>query len=237
MKRFLALVLAGAMALSAGCILDSDDDSKDDTDAARIGELTMGGGVFYFPQENYALAQFGVFDGSLPFENARVFVNGLELQNQMGVFSNAQPITESLVNAGSPVRIAVYAFGDSVVKTLALPPAPVIRQPAAGTELTVGKDLTIQIEYPGNHQIVSMTLGKQADVATAVETSETLLTVPVPGNRITTAGASMLTAISSNASGPVPQNFNINNQYSIFLASTVTTQTYTVKAVSVALKP
>ncbi len=228
MKFALALVLTVTALMGTGCILDENGGNSDDkTAASRISDLTMGGGVFFFPKEGYAIAQFGTFNGTDPFEDARVFVNGVELQNQSGRFSNAQPLDASLIDTGSPVRVAVYALGDSVVHSISLPEAPSILRPEEGAQLAVGDSLLIEIDYPGPHQIVSMSLSNQANVATAVETSQTRLTLPVPGSYITAAGESILTAISSNASGDIPSEFDINDQYRIFLVSTVVNCTVT----------
>jgi hypothetical protein len=223
MKRAWTLVLAGVVTITAGCILDN---SKSDTDSSKepsvIKDLTMGGGVVYFKSEGYALAEFGTFFNSNPYEKARVFVNGLELKNSMGTFLNEIPIPPERIANGKPVRITVYALGDSVVHEIPLPEAPVVVRPAENEVLTVGKDATFEIDYPGSHQFISMALTNQDSVAIAVETQETRLTVPVPGAKLPNEGTCQLTAVASNASGPIPKDIDLNKQYIIFTVSTVT---------------
>lgn len=221
MKRAVALALAGMMVLAAGCVLDDESDKKDTAEVTSIGELSLGGGVFYFKSEGYGLAEFGAFYGTTPYENARVFVNGLELQNKMGIFSNAQPLTAAFIDNGKPVRIAVYALGDSVVHSIALPAAPVIQRPAENAQLTVGDSLTVEIDYPGDHQYISMAFDNQDRVAAAFETHEKKLTLAVSGSKIITEGKSLLTAMASNASGPIPPNVDLTKQYKVFLVSTL----------------
>lgn len=222
MKRAVILVLAGMVMLAAGCILgDSGTNSNDSNEPTRIADLSIGGGVFYFKSAGYALAQFGTFFGSAPYENARVFVNGLELNNNKGIFTNEAPILSGLIENGKPVRIAVYAFGDSVVHEIALPQTPVIVSPAENTVLAVGKDATIEINYPGSHQFISMALTNQDNVAMAVETQETKLTLNVPGAKLPNEGTCQLTAMATNASGPIPTNIDLNNQYKIFTVSSL----------------
>jgi hypothetical protein len=221
-KRTWALVLAAAI-LASGCILDNSGDKKDSTEGPKvIGDLTMGGGVFYIESEGYALAEFGTFHGTDPYEGARVFVNGIEMHGSMGIFSNAAPIPTSAVANGNPVHIAIYALGDSVVHDIALPQTPSLVNPAANATLTAGQQMTVQINYPGSHQFISMALTNQDNVALAVETQEQQLTVTVPGSKLPNAGACTLTAIASNASGPIPSNFDINNQYVLFTVSAMT---------------
>ncbi|MHB9028393.1 MAG: hypothetical protein ACYC9O_06460, partial [Candidatus Latescibacterota bacterium] len=183
MKRMLMLALAGMMVLTAGCVLDDESGKKDTEEATSIRELSMGGGVFYFRNEGYALAQFGTFYGATPYENAKVLVNGLELQNKMGLFSNAQPLTAAFIDNGQPIRIAVYALGDSVVHSIALPQAPVIQKPAENAQLTVGDSLTVEIDYPGDHQFISMAFDNQDKLAIAAETNEKTFRLPIPGSR------------------------------------------------------
>ena len=223
MKRAWALALAGVMTLTAGCILDN---TKSDTDTSKepssIKDLTMGGGVFYLKNEGYALAEFGMFFKTTPYEHARVFVNGIELKNSMGIFTNDATIPPERIANGKPVRIAVYALGDSVVHELPLPETPVIISPAENAALTVGMDITVEIDYPGDHQFISMALTNQDNVALAVETQEKKLTVVVPGSKLPHEGQCLFTAIASNASGPIPKDFDINKQYVIFTVSAMT---------------
>lgn len=224
MKRVFMVVLAGMALLAAGCITDiSDNDGKKDT-PTKISQLSMGGGVFYFKKEGYGVAQFGTFYGTDPYENAKMFVNGLELQNNLGIFSNTQPLTSALIDTGKAIHLAVYALGDSVVKDIALPEPPVISKPLENAQLTVGDSLYVGISYPGTHQIISMALSKQDDIAGAMETSREDVVFAISGAKIINAGESTITAISANASGPIPSNFNINNQYTVFLVGSATSR-------------
>ena len=225
MKRFIAVILAGMMLLAAGCLTDSsNDDSKKDS-PTKISQLSMGGGVLYFKQDGYGIAQFGTFYGSDPYENTKVFVNGIELQNNLGIFSNAQPLTPALIDNGKAIHIAVYALGDSVTHDIAMPQPPVIIRPAANAQLTVGDSLYVGINYPGAHQIVSMALSNQDNVAGAMETTQENWIFGISGSKIKNAGESTITAGSANASGPIPDNFDINKQYTVFLVSSVVSRT------------
>jgi hypothetical protein len=227
MKRIIPLALAGMMVLTGGCVFDEDSGKDDTGKVTSIGELSLGGGVFYFKNEGYAIAEFGAFYGNTPYENARVFVNGLELQNKMGIFTNVQPLATAFIDNGQPVRIAVYALGDSVVHSLVLPHAPVIQKPLENAQLAVGDSLTVEIDYPGDHQFISMAFDNQDKVVAAFETNEKKLTLAVSGSKIITAGKSNLTAMASNASGPIPQNVDLTKQYKVFLVSTLAVRVVT----------
>lgn len=227
MKKVFATILAGVALLAAGCLTDDSGKSESKDPATSISQLSMGGGVFYFSQQEYGIAQFGTFYGSEPYENAKVFVNGLELVNNMGIFSNAQPLTPALIGNGKPVHIAVYALGDSVVHDIALPEPPVIVSPSENAQLAVGDSLYVKIRYPGAHQIVSMALRNQDNVAGAMETTQQDLTFIVDDAKIKNTGESTITAASANASGPMPKNFNIDTQYTVFLVSSVTSRPVT----------
>lgn len=230
MKHLLAVALAGMMLLTAGCLTDDSDDSNEGDDVTQIGQLTMGGGVFYFEQVGYATANFGVFNGIEPYENAQVYVNGIELHNSQGIFTNIQQLTSDLIDTGAPVHVAVYALNDSVTYDIALPEAPSIVRPSENTVFSVGDSVTVEIDYPGNHEYISMSLSNQNNVVWAGKTAETKLTIGIPGYMITNEGGSTLSAISSNASGPIPEDFDLDNQYTIFLVSTVATRAVTFTA-------
>jgi hypothetical protein len=149
MKRVFAVALAGMALLAAGCITDDSGSGTVKKDpATSISQLSMGGGVFYFKQAGYGVAQFGTFYGTEPFENAKVFVNGLELRNALGMFSNVDPLTPALLDNGKPVHIAVYALGDSVTHDIALPESPVFVHPSEDAQLTVGDSLYVGSAIP-----------------------------------------------------------------------------------------
>ncbi len=229
MRRLLFAAVAGLMVFTGGCLLnDSKDDSDTTKEPASIGELTMGGGVFYLKEEGYAFAEFGTFFDGLPYDKARVFVNGLELKNSGGIFTNDVQISPALIVTGKPIRMVVYALGDSSVHEVALPETPSIVKPAKGAQFTTGKDLPIEIDYPGNHQVISMALTNQDNVAVAVETNEKKLTMTVPGVKLPNTGECLLTAVSTNTSGEIPEGgFNINKQYVLFTVSSMVMQSVT----------
>jgi hypothetical protein len=195
--------------------------------ATSISQLSMGGGVFYFKQAGYGVAQFGTFYGTEPFENAKVFVNGLELRNALGLFSNVDPLTPALLDNGKPVHIAVYALGDSVTHDIALPESPVFVHPSEDAQLTVGDSLYVGVSYPGAHQIVSMAVSNQDDVYWAAETPQKDFTLSIGGAMLKNAGASTITAASANTSGSIPENFDMNKQYKVFLVSSVASRAVT----------
>lgn len=221
MKRMFAVVLAGAALLTAGCITDDSNSGSRKDPATSISQLTMGGGVFYFKQAGYGSAQFGTFYGTEPYENAKVFVNGLELRNSLGMFSNVEPLSPALIDNGKPIHIAVYALGDSVTHDIPLPESPVFVIPAENARLTVGDSLYVGISYPGAHQIVSMALSNQDNVYGAMETAQKDFTFVVSGAKIKNTGPSTITAASANTSGAIPEDFDMNRQYKVFLVSTV----------------
>jgi len=221
-------IIAGFLVFAGGCVFD---DSKDDSDSSKepqsISELTVGGGVFYIKDEGYAFAEFGAFFNSLPYDKARVFVNGLEMKNTGGIFTNEAQIPSSLIVNGKPVRMVVYALGDSVVHEVPLPESPSIVRPLENVQLAAGKDLTLEIDYPGSHQIISMAMTNQDNVAMAVETQEKKLTVNIPGAKLPNGGDCLFTAVSTNTSGEIPEDFDVNKQYVLFTASTMAVRTLT----------
>jgi hypothetical protein len=217
------------MVFAGGCLLDDSDDKSDTTkEPTSIGELTMGGGVFYLRDEGYAFAEFGTFFDNLPYDKARVFVNGLELKNSGGIFTNDVQIPPALIVTGKPVRMVVYALGDSSVHEVALPEQPSIVKPLKDAQLATGKDFDLEIDYPGEHRVISMALTNQDNVALAVETNEKKLTMTVPGSKLNYAGECLLTAVSTNTSGEIPEgDFNLNKQYVLFTVSSMVMRTVT----------
>ncbi len=228
MRRILFAVVAGLLVFAGGCLTDGSKNSDTAKEPASIGELTMGGGVFYLKDEGYAFAEFGTFFDNLPYDKARVFVNGLELKNSGGIFTNDAQIPPALVVTGKPIRMVVYALGDSSVHEVALPESPLIVRPAKDIQIAAGNDLVMEIDYPGSHRVISMALTNQDNVAMAVETQEKKLTVTIPGSKLPNAGDCRLTAVSMNTSGDLPQgDFNLNKQYVLFTVSSLVIRTLT----------
>ena len=224
-KRLLLMFLFAAT-LIGGCIFDSDDDKKRD-ELTSIEQLTMGGGVFIFHEEEFGVAQIATFYGLEPYEDATVFVNGIQLANNGGIHTNADVLNLEVLTSRPFIRIAVYALGDSLAEEIALPESPVIVKPEAGAVVTAGNNLDVEIGFPGNHQYIAMTIVDQEKVAFGAETSSTLLSVTIDGEKLPHVGTFPLNAYAVNTSGDIPEEFDIENQYKIFLVTAVTIRNIT----------
>ncbi len=222
MKRLL-LLFAVLLVVSAGCIFD--EDSKEKGDAHSIEELSMGGGVFLMGELGYGIAEVGVFDDSLPFKSAEVYVNSVKLTGKSGIYSNTSQIPIDQLSEGEKIRIAVHAFGDSVVKEIVIPEQPVIIKPVAGYTSSIQDSLEVEVEYPGEHQLIAITLSEQEKVAFGAETSEQWLKIIIPDEKLIKPGYSILNAYAANTSGDIPDNFQITNQFEVFLVASLALRT------------
>jgi len=54
-----------------------------------------------------------------------------------------------------------------------------------------------------------------------VETTQTLLRQPIPGSELLNVGPADVNAYSVVTGAPIPDEFDINNQYEIFLVAAV----------------
>ena len=111
--------------------------------------------MFIFTDQGYGLVQMATFFDVLPYADAAVYVNGIELENKSGIHSNKGPLPIDQLTPGKTIRIAVYALGDSVVETIPVPETPVILKPEEGAGATVGKELLVEIDFPGEHKYIS----------------------------------------------------------------------------------
>ena len=224
MKKLFLLFLAGLLVLSTGCIFDGNNDD-DEPDAVSIDELSMGGGVFLIEDLGYGIANIGVFDDITPFNSAEVYVNGVKLSGQSGIYSNLVQIPIEQLNSDGIVRIVVHALGDSVVKEIIIPEKPVIVKPVDGATPSIEESLEIEIDFPGDHQLIAMTLSEQDQVAFGAETSEEKLKIVVPAEKLIKAGSSILNAYSANTSSEIPDNFQIVDQFDVFLVASLSLRT------------
>lgn len=209
--------------VTGGCILDDSDDNNDNKDAiTSIQQLTLGGGVFIVRSQGFGFAQIGTFNEQNPYEEASVFVNDIQLANNSGFHSNTEPLTIRQLTAQSTIRIAVYALGDSVVKELTIPEDPVIVKPEEGAVVITGAPLDVQIGFPGEHQYVAVTLVDQNFANGWEIPANKEISFSIPGATITKSGTFPLQAYAVNTSGDIPDNFNLNNQYKLFLVAALT---------------
>ena len=211
-------VLLVIMACISGCIFDEDDEKDEVT---SIDQLTVGGGVFIVSDQGYAFSQIGVFYGSSPYEDAEVFINGVQLTGIGGIYSEVEPLSIENMNSGESLRISVYARGDSLVNELIIPDDPVIVEPEEGTVATVGDSMYVKIGFPGDHRYIAMTMTGQEGVAVGLETSDTYMVIPISGEKLSNTGTSLLSAYSINTSGDIPESFDVQNQYEIFLVASI----------------
>ena len=218
MKQLLVLLTAASLVIG-GCVL-GESDSSGTKEAKEITDLSMGGGVFVFSGQGYGLAQMGTFFDSMPYEDAVVYVNGIKLKNKSGLHSNDGPLSLDQLSPGKTARIVVYALGDSVVREIPIPETPIIVKPEDGVKATVGKELLVEIDFPGEHKYLSMTLTNQKNVAVGLETAEKKMTVKIPGDMLPNAGTSMLSAFSVQTLDDIPTDFDPNQEYSFFFVST-----------------
>ena len=221
-RRFLAIGLTFALSIVfGGCLLDSGGSEKVEDKVTSISELSMGGGVFFFPSDGFGMAQIATSHADNPFEDARVTVDGIELVNNLGLHSNGGLLPYETITADGIVRIVVYALGDSVVKELPVPEEPVIAAPAEGAKATAGDDLDVEIGYPGVHRYVAMTLIEQDGFAFGLETDNTRISLTIPGGKLPNTGRFQMIAYSINTSGAMPDSFDIEKQYEVFLTASV----------------
>ncbi|MBA7652374.1 hypothetical protein ES703_60204 [subsurface metagenome] len=221
-KRLFPVFLIGVLFIG-GCIFGDDDSGDDIKDKiTSINELTMGGGVFIFKEQGFGLAQIATFFGKVPYEDATVYINGVQLSNNMGIHTNIEQLSVDTLTSGPTLKIAVYALGDSVVHNLTIPENPVIEKPGEGAVVTAGDSLYMEIAYPGAHQYIAMSLIGPEDVAFGTVTSSTLLKITIEGEKLPNVGTFPLNAYSVNTSDIIPESgFNINNQYELFLVAAV----------------
>ena len=222
-KRLLILLSVTALLLS-GCILDDDSGSStSDKVATSINEISMGGGVILFGEQGYGLAQMGTFFDMLPFEETTIYVNGIELKNQAGLHSNEEQLSLDLLRSNETIKVAVYAFGDSVVTDIPIPEAPVISVPEGGITAKVGEDLPLEISFPGAPKYYSIALSNQENVIVGGEPQGEKWAGAIPGSAITQAVSSQLiaSAIEIPDDVEIPDNFNPDGNYSIFFVSAV----------------
>ncbi len=220
-KRLLFVFLVGTLFIG-GCIFGDDDGEEKVEKLNNINLLTMGGGVFIFSEQGFGLAQIATFYGKVPYEDATVFINGVQLANNMGIHTNIEQLGVDTLTSGPTLKIAVYALGDSVVRNLTIPENPVIEKPEEGAVVTAGDSLYLEIAYPGAHQYIAMSLIGQEGVAVGTVTSKTLLKITIEGEKLTNVGTFPLNAYSINTSGIIPESgFDINNQYELFLVAAI----------------
>ena len=224
LKR-LVIILSIATLFLSGCILEDSDRDKSEKEPKMLKDLSMGGGVFIFSNEGYGLAQIGTFFDLLPYEEATVYVNGVEMENKSGLHSNAEQLSIDLLTSKNTIRIAVYAFGDSLIEEIPVPETPVILKPEEGTTAIVGEELLVEIDFPGEHRYISMALTNQDNVAVGLESAEEKMTVKIPGEMLPNAGTSMLSALSVQTVNEIPKNFNPNKDYTLFFVTTVAIRT------------
>lgn len=210
----LAVITAG------GCVFDNNSDN-DGEEPLTIGDVNMGGGVFFIEGQG-GTVQIGTFDKNLAPVDAKVFVDGIELVQDGAIHSNTVGFPFDEVAADGMVRIVVYALGDSSVNVISVPDFPVIVKPESGATPAVGADLDVEIGYPGGHQYIAYTILEQDNFATGVETTQTLLQQTIPGSMLMNAGAANVNAYSIATGSDIPDEFNFNNQYEIFLTGAVT---------------
>ncbi|MBT4484180.1 MAG: hypothetical protein HOC71_10960 [Candidatus Latescibacteria bacterium] len=222
-KLFLSFCIIALF--TGGCLVgDSDKDDPKIGEINNINQLTMGGGVFIFREQGFGLAQFGTFNEIEPYEEATVYVNGVELANNGGIHSNAAPLSIETLTTEQSLRIAVYALGDSVVSDLAIPEDPVIVKPEEGVSVHAGDSLYVEVGFPGDPQYIAITLIDQEAFAVGYETEKpnSLLSLTIPGEKLPNTGTFPLNAYSINMSADkIPNNFNMNKQYEMFLAASV----------------
>ena len=222
-KLFLSFCIVAL--LTGGCIVgDSDKDDPNIGKINNINQLTMGGGVFIFREQGFGMAQFGTFNEIEPYEEATVYINGIELANNSGIHSNAAPLSIEALTTGHSLRIAVYALGDSVVSDLAIPEDPVIVKPEEDASVHAGDSLYVEVGFPGEHNYIAVTLIDQEDFAFGDETEKpnTLLSFTIPGTKLPNTGTFPFNAYSINMSADkIPNNFNMNKQYEMFLIASV----------------
>lgn len=223
MKKMIMFLCIGALCISAGCIFDDDDDTEGDV--LTIDELTIGGGVFLIEDLGYGIAEIGVFDRITPYNAADVYVNDVKLTASAGIYTNTSQIPIAQLTTGETVKIAVHALGDSVVKEIVIPEKPVIVKPAEGFTASIEDSLDVEIEYPGGHQLIAMTLSEQDQVAFGAESTENNLKIIIPHEKLIRTGSSILTAYSANTSGEIPDNFEIENQFDVFLVASIALRT------------
>jgi hypothetical protein len=72
-----------------------------------------------------------------------------------------------------------------------------------------------------------MAVSNQDDVYWAAETPQKDFTLSIGGAMLKNAGASTITAASANTSGSIPENFDMNKQYKVFLVSSVASRAVT----------
>ena len=223
-KRLFPVFLIGVLFIG-GCIFGDDDGEEKVKELNNINQLTMGGGVFIFREQGFGMAQIGTFNEIIPYEDATVYVNGIQLANNMGIHTNIEQLSIEQLTSEPTLRIAVYALGDSLVHDLTIPENPVIVKPEEGAVVTAGDSLYVEIGYPGEHQYIAMNIMEQENVVFGAETSSTLLKTTIEGEKLPNVGTFPLTAYSMNASGkiPNPNNININRNFEVFfvIAATV----------------
>lgn len=227
-RRMMTVFLAVAL-LAGGCVFD-DDNNDDSKKPSSIDELTVGGYVFVFDEEGYGLSQVITLKGDNPYQDATVFVNGIELVNNFGIHMNQTPLPLDKLKTPNGIRIAVYALGDSIVNTIAVPEMPVIETPAADATLTVGEAMPFRIGYPGAHNYIAFTILSQ-NVTYGVETDKTLVEGELPGSTLQNGGIQELKAYSVNVSGPIPdEGIVLTNPQELFLVASVVTRNLTFNA-------
>ena len=222
-KRLLILFIVTALSLG-GCILDDDSGSStSDSVASSIEDISMGGGVILFGEQGYGLAQMGTFFNQLPFEDVTIYVNGIELLNQAGLHSNAGQLSLDMLKANETIKIAVYAFGDSVVSEIPIPETPVITSPDRDITAKVGEDLPLEISFPGSPKYFSIALSNQENLVVGGEPQGETWAGAIPGTAIKNAGDSQLIASAIEIPGDmqIPESFNPDGNYSIFFVSAV----------------
>ena len=221
MKSLKLLIALGlAISFAGGCIFDNDSDTDND-EPMTIADINMGGGVFFIEGQN-GFAQIGTFDKSLAPVEARVFVDGIELVQDGAIHSNEVALPFETISADNSVRVSVYAFGDSVVQVMGIPQFPVIVKPENGATPIAGQDLDVEIGFPGEHQFIAYTIQEQDNFAIGVETPQTLLSQTIPGSKLMNTGEASVNAFSVVTGAPIPDEFDINNQYEIFLVAAMT---------------
>jgi len=146
MRRYVIAFLL-VVTTFAGCLTDSDDGDKSSIDS--IDQLNMGGSLFVFREQGFAMSQFGTFDGTDVFDDAWIFVNGVKLNNNNGIYTKLQYLSDVEYTPGSSVKIAVYAFGDSVVKDVIVPESPLILEPAGDISSSLSDALLVNAAFPG----------------------------------------------------------------------------------------
>ncbi len=227
MKRWLFLLTVAAVVLFVfgGCVLDGDDDDDDNADkAASFADISMGGGVFLFPSKGVGMAQIGTFHDGEVFDDARVYIDGIPLGANLGFHSNDTLLPYDEIAADGVVRIAVHAFGDSVVHELNVPEEPVISVPAEGARAVVGQPVDVEIGFPGAHRYISVTLIDQDGFAFGLETDRTKLAMTIPAEKIIETGIFPMNAYSITTSGEIPDSFDFESQYDVFLVASVATR-------------